>query len=153
MSTGYIAEGILASSLAVEGASLLSGSVQAGQSSSMAAGTTVTITALNSGTTYLINMTGVNAITLPAPAAGLLFKFVVGTVGASDTTITSATAGHLFGNIIDGFMSVDPIAANASVTFVASTALVGDSVELHGIDSTHWNVRGITSVSNAITSA
>ena len=152
MSTGYIAEGKLASSLAVEGASLLSGSVQAGQSSSMAAGTTVTITALNSGTTYLINMTGVNAITLPAPAAGLHFKFVVGTAGASVTTIIAATAGHLYGNIIEGTPDVDPIGALDVVT-IAAAAVVGDSVELHGIDSTHWLVLGLTSANNGITAA
>ena len=60
------------------------------------AGATKSVTAADSGTTYVFNRAGGVVVTLPTAAAGLYYKFIVGTTFTSAGTIKGATANDIF---------------------------------------------------------
>lgn len=109
------------------------------------------ITAAESGKTFFLNHATGFASTLPAPAAGLRFKFVVTTIPTSgnDTVVTNAGA-----DVIEGMADVNStlvLAANEdSINIVASTALVGDWVEVVS-DGTSWFVTGQSGAAGGVT--
>lgn len=113
--------------------------------------TTNIITAAESGKTFFLNSaTGFDS-SLPAPAAGLRFKFVVTTIPTSgNCTVTSDSDT----NIIEGMADVNSslvLAANEdSINFVASTCLVGDWVEVI-CNGTSWFVTGQSGAAGGIT--
>lgn len=109
----------------------------------------------DSGKTYFLNAAGGFTVTLPAPVAGSNFEFIVKT--APTTAYTIATKGAtsiILGQVItsDANAATDPDVektGQSSITFVANTAVVGDSVELIS-DGTYWYALGYSSVWNAI---
>lgn len=115
------------------------------------------ITAAESGTTYFLSSATEFASTLPAPAAGLRYTFVVAAApsGASYTITTNGSS-----NIIKGAVySSDLNAASDgdietsgcdTISFVDSKAVAGDTVEVI-CDGTNWFARGFCSVFDAIT--
>ena len=112
-----------------------------------------TLTADDSGKTILLNSTTEFATTLPAPAAGLKFEFIVvsAPVGASYTVVTNASA-----NIIVGkqFVSADAVGdtgtTDDTITFVDGQAVAGDRVELIS-DGTKWYAYAFSAVAAGIT--
>jgi len=111
------------------------------------------ITAAESGTTYFLNHATGFASTLPAPAAGLRYKFVVTTqpTSGNDTIVTDSGD-----NVIEGMADVDStlvLAANEdTINLVASTCIVGDWVEVVS-DGTSWFVSGASGATGGITFA
>lgn len=115
-----------------------------------------TITASESGKTFFLAAAGGLASTLPAPAAGLTYTFVVSTAPTSVgyTIVTNGSANIMKGGISEG----DPTAAAASpsddnadvITLVANTALAGDWVTVIS-DGTSWFFRGHTRADGGIT--
>jgi|CEGF01.1.fsa_nt_gi hypothetical protein len=104
-----------------------------------------TLTAADSGKTYILDATG-EVITLPAVAAGLKFKFICSAATATtDWTIVSAT------NVIQGSAivagAVVPAADENTISLVATKTLPGDFVEVVS-DGTNWYAFG-----NAVTAA
>ena len=57
---------------------------------------TKTLTAADTGTTYLLNRAGGIVITLPTAAAGLKFKFIIGTTFTGTFSIDGAAANDIF---------------------------------------------------------
>ena len=57
---------------------------------------TKTVTAADTGTTYLLNRAGGIVVTLPTAAAGLKYKFIVGTTFTGTFSIDGATANDIF---------------------------------------------------------
>ena len=57
---------------------------------------TKTLTAADTGTTYLLNRAGGILITLPTAAAGLKFKFIIGTTFTGTFSIDGASANDIF---------------------------------------------------------
>jgi hypothetical protein len=112
--------------------------------------TTNVITAAESGTTFFLNLAGGFTSTLPAPAAGLYYKFVVTTAPTTAYIITTNGGA----NVIEGsadVLSTRVAAANEdTINFVASTALVGDWVDVVS-DGTSWFVRGDSGATGGIT--
>lgn len=118
------------------------------------------LTAADSGKTLFLSHATEFDTKLPAPAAGLRFKFIVGLApsGANYTITTNGTTQ----NVIHGIISPSEDAAgqgpNTSgtpvdvVTFVASKSQVGDWVELE-CDGTLWYLRGGCVQQDAITLA
>lgn len=100
------------------------------------------IAAAESGTTYILNSATEFASTLPAPALGLRYKFIIGAApsGASYTVVTTSGA-----NIIEGSATVNGAAVAAvnedTITFTDGAAAVGDWVEVIS-DGTSWFVSG-----------
>jgi len=98
-----------------------------------------TLTASDSGKHILLDAIG-EAITLPAPTAGLNFKFIcTAATATSDWTIVSST------NVIQGSAQVAGAVVAASnentITLVVAKFLPGDWVSLES-DGTNWYVEG-----------
>lgn len=99
-----------------------------------------TLTAADSGGVFSVAKTSAYAITLPTPAQGLRFKFLILDTGANIVTISDGSA-HLYGNICEA--GTAPVAIAGSTTLsCASGGSIGDWVEFEGIDATHYLVTG-----------
>ena len=141
----------LSSTLAVTGATTLSSTLSFRELTE-AVTTTNVITASESGTTFFLNAVGGFTSTLPAPAAGLNFKFVVKTAPTTAYIITTnAGADVLYGVVVEraGTAGVAG-AARDTVNFVASQAIIGDTYEFT-CDGTNWYMKGIVDVAAACT--
>lgn len=109
-----------------------------------------TLTAKESGGTFLVNPSGASTtITLPAAAQGLTFSFLYVGISKTVNVVCAADDMHLYGIVetVAGVIGSEPtvLSGVSTVTF-NTTASAGDMIELRGLDSTHWYVRGISSV-------
>lgn len=109
-----------------------------------------TLTAADSGKTLYLNLTAGFATTLPAPADGLKFKFVLSAAITGDMTIvTNASANIIQGTVIVNGASV--VGANEdTITFANAAETVGDFVELES-DGTNWWITGVAAAAGGIT--
>jgi hypothetical protein len=109
-----------------------------------------TLTAADSGTTYILKAAEGKTITLPALKSGINFKFIVGS--AFDTTDWIIDSAE--GDNIEGLLIVDGDAVVAAgedqINFVNSAETVGDHVELI-CDGTNWYVTGAGNADGSIT--
>jgi hypothetical protein len=96
------------------------------------------LTILDSGGVFSVAKTSAYAITLPTPAQGLRFKFMVLDTGSFAVTISSGGA-HLNG--IVSVNSVNVVMTGTTLSLTSAGAL-GDWVEFEGIDATHYLVTG-----------
>jgi len=102
--------------------------------------TTNVITASESGKTFYLNTAGGFTSTLPAPAIGLKYKFIVSTAPTTAYIVTTnAGANVLYGTLLDIVGEQVAVTAQDTVNFVANTSLVGDSLEVES-DGTNWYV-------------
>lgn len=108
-----------------------------------------TLEATDSGKTIFLNSATGFATTLPAPAAGLNFKFVVSTAPTSGnhTIVTNGSA-----NIIQGSSFVSTTAGTGvpavnedSINLIANQAVAGDEVQVVS-DGTNWYVKAFVNV-------
>ena len=103
-----------------------------------------TLTRLKSGTTFFLNSATEFAVTLPAPAIGLQYKFIV-TAAPSQASYTVVTeggcqvlAGHvLTSGFADSGSDVETAATGTTITFVDSVSVVGDYATVIS-DGTSW---------------
>jgi len=104
-------------------------------------GASAAAAAAASGTTYFLNRATGLDFTLPTVAAGLYYKFVVGTNLTTNATIAGA-ASTLRGNVCaaDGGAGTS-IAAGTTLTINQTTDIVGDTVEFLS-DGTNWFFKG-----------
>ena len=116
-----------------------------------------TILAAESPKIFYLNLAGGFTSTLPAPAAGLYFKFIVKTAPTTAYVITTnAGADIMIGGINE--LEVDtnddgPYDNNAdTLNFVASVAVVGDWVEFVS-DGTSWYFTGQTNADGGVTTS
>ncbi len=96
------------------------------------------LTIADSGGTFSVAKTTAYAITLPTPAQGMSFTFMVLDTGANIVTISDGAA-HL-----NGIVSVNSVGTvmTGTTLSLASAGSLGDWVEFKGIDATHYLVRG-----------
>jgi hypothetical protein len=111
-----------------------------------------TVTADESGKTFLLALAGGFAVTLPPPVYGARFTFIASiSPTTAYTVITSGSA-----NIIKGFAvnaagaAVTPLSDGDTITFVANQALAGDQVTVVS-DGTSWFMSGFAQVAAGIT--
>lgn len=116
-----------------------------------------TLTAGDSGTTFYLASAGGFTVTLPTPAEGLKFRFVVKVAPTTAYVIvTNGGADIMIGGINE--LEVDtsddgPYDNNADTfNFVASIAAVGDFVEFES-DGTSWYYRGQTNLDGGVTTS
>lgn len=101
------------------------------------------ITAAESGATFFLSAVAEFDSTLPAPAAGLRYTFIVAAApaGSNYTISTNASDNVIVGHVIesaDAGGSGDSETGGAdTINFVASTAVVGDRVDVI-CDGTVW---------------
>lgn len=109
--------------------------------------TTNVIAATENGTTYYLNAAGGFTSTLPAPALGLKFRFIVKTAPTTAYIIvTTSGANLMYGMMLEraGTAGVAG-AARDTFNFVANQAIVGDWVEFYS-DGTNWYYHGMVDV-------
>lgn len=103
-----------------------------------------TLTAEQSGQTFFLNSATGFATTLPAPAAGLNYKFVVTTAPTSGnhTIVSNGGANIIQGNsFVSATAGTGVAAANEdSINLIANQAAVGDEVQVVS-DGTNWYVK------------
>ena len=115
------------------------------------------ITAAESGRCFFLNSGTEFASTLPAPALGLHYLFIV-TAAPSGASYTVATeggcqvlAGHvLTSGFADSGSDVETTATGTTLTFVDGVSVVGDKAEFIS-DGTSWFVSAICAVEAGIT--
>jgi hypothetical protein len=115
------------------------------------------ITAAESGKTFFLNSATEFVSTLPAPAAGLKYTFIVKAApsGASYTVVSDSGTDNIHGVVAsaaDAGGSVDSTAGTAAdtITFVDGQAHVGDRVDVIS-DGTLWYAFGLCDDEDAIT--
>jgi hypothetical protein len=115
--------------------------------------TTNVITADEAGTTFYLDAAGGFTSTLPAPAIGLKYKFIVSTAPTTAYIITTnGGANILQGTYIDIVGEMVSIASQDTLNFVANTALVGDYLEVES-DGTSWFCNARSGANGGITVA
>lgn len=125
--------------------------------------TTEVVTATNaisadeSGKTFFLNSATEFVSTLPAPAAGLKFSFVVTAApsGADYTIVTTSSSNIIKGQVytLDVNSATDPdfeATGGDTISFVSAKSIAGDRVDLV-CDGTNWFAYGFCSVFDAIT--
>lgn len=114
-----------------------------------------TLTAEDSGKTFYMNLDAGFVTTLPAPALGLNYKFVVKdapSAGAYDIATNGGANVLQINHLIAGAASA--VANQDTVSFAQTNSGVGDTIEMQS-DGTNWYVqtRGVaaSSITNAAT--
>lgn len=122
----------------------------------IAAGSSVTLTAKDSGATVLQDTASGSTVTLPTPVAGMTFNIVT-TVSVSSNshviTVANTSTQFLLGAVIAGNATVassgDVFTANGTshitLTSNGSTTggLIGSAYRLVALSSTQWFIEGI----------
>jgi hypothetical protein len=111
------------------------------------------LTADESGKTFFLNLAGGFQTTLPAPAVGLRFTFIVKTAPTTNYTIvTNGTTQKVLKGLVlvaaDGVGDVS--AGGTTATFAANEALPGDRIDMI-CDGTIWYMKGFAQVAAGIT--
>jgi len=110
---------------------------------------TTTLTAADSGTTYILTQpSGAYTIQMPTTAAGLVFRFVLRVVLTNNLGL-EFIAPHLYGSYDLGGTPAQ-VNVQQTMSFTGDDAQIGDTLEFYGIDSTHWYVTGRTTNTNGI---
>ena len=112
-----------------------------------------TLTAADSGKTIFLDSATEFVTTLPLPAAGLRFTFIVKTapVGTAYTVVTNGGANIIKGQQYNAAGAAgDTGTADDTITFVASSSVAGDRVELIS-DGTSWFAYAFCTLAASIT--
>jgi len=112
------------------------------------------IDAAESGKTFFLDAAAGFKSTLPAPAAGLRFTFIVKTAPTSNgyTIVTNGTTQKVLKGlaVIAADAAGDVSAGGTTATFVANQALPGDRIDMI-CDGTIWYMVGYAQVAAGIT--
>ena len=108
-----------------------------------------TLTAADSGKTYLINGTGYT-VTLPAPHAGFSVKFIVAAAFSTDCVVQTPADNRdiLNGGVIVNGAIVESDATDR-VTFEDDAESIGDYIEIHS-DGTSYFLSGNGNAASSI---
>ncbi len=113
------------------------------------------ITAAESGKTFYLNAATEFVSTLPAPALGLRFTFIVAAApsGADYTVVTNAAAEVIIGKVHSAAGDagdVENTAGGTTITFASAQSVAGDRVDIES-DGTNWYAVCFASVAAGIT--
>lgn len=114
------------------------------------------LTAAESGKTFFLDADTEFSSTLPTPAAGLRYTFIVADAPAcADYTILASGGaniikGHVLTSDVTGCCAEDSATGNDRINFEACVALEGDRVDLIS-DGTSWFARASSAAAGAIT--
>ena len=113
--------------------------------------TTNVITEDETGKTFFLDLVGGFTSTLPAPYPGLRYTFIVKTAPTTEYIVTTNGGDNIFyGTLLDIVGEQVAITAQDTINFVASTSLIGDSLEVES-DGTNWYVSAKSLVDGGIT--
>lgn len=105
------------------------------------------IAANESGKTFYLGLAGGFTSTLPAPAAGLVFRFVVQVAPTTAYIIVTNGSANIMYGMMEERAGTAGVAGAARDTFnfVANQAIIGDWVEFRS-DGTKWFYHGMVDV-------
>jgi hypothetical protein len=116
-----------------------------------------TLTVDDAGKTIFLKLAAGFVTTLPLPAAGLTFEFIVGTApsAGSYTIVTSGSANIIKGQVYSSDLNAATdgdleTTGGDTITLVTAKSVAGDRVELR-CDGANWFAYGFCSVFDAIT--
>lgn len=113
-----------------------------------------TITAAESGKTFFLNSATEFVSTLPAPAAGLKFTFIVKAApsGASYTIVTNGSSNIIVGHVVTSATGAADTETSGgdTISFVDGAAVKGDKVILE-CDGTNWYASCFAAAATGIT--
>jgi hypothetical protein len=112
-----------------------------------------TLTAAQSGTTFFLNSATEFATTLPAPAAGVTFTFIVKAApsGANYTVVTASSANIIKGQAYPASGDAgDTGTADDTISFVSGSSVAGDMVTVIS-DGTSWFAKAYCAVAAGVT--
>ena len=118
---------------------------------------TKSLTAADSGKTFFVDISTVSIVaTLPAPEAGLHYKFVLSVASDNEATKdfllnTHADSTDINGSVIVNGAHVEVTNATSAVALDSTTgvATVGDFFEVD-CDGTDWYIRGVVKTASAV---
>lgn len=143
----------LSSTLAVTGAATLSSTLAYYQLTEVVTATNA-IAAAETGSVFFLASATEFVSTLPAPAAGLHFTFVVTAApsGASYTVVTNGSANIIKGTVHEssGGDADSETSGGDTVSFVDGTAVAGD-MAIFWCDGTNWFVKALCDAAGAVT--
>jgi len=112
-----------------------------------------TISASDSGKIFTVTQAAVGVNTLPVPASGLKYTFILREVAANAVQIAAAAAAtNILGHSIVGPQAgatIRPGAGTNTVRF-STTCIVGDQIDLTS-DGTNWYCRATSGSNTAAT--
>lgn len=112
------------------------------------------IAVAESGATFFLNHSTEFVSTLPAPAIGLRYKFIIsGAPSGANYTIVSNASANIITVMLDALTADDLgdfATARDVITFVGGVSIVGDWVECIS-DGTSWFCSGAASLTESIT--
>jgi len=112
---------------------------------------TNTLVEAESGKTIFLDLAGGGSTVLPAATTGLEFTFIVGTAPTTAYTIdTPGGANIMTGFVLDVVGELTYATARDIISFVASTAVLGDRVEMV-CDGTNWYYKAFSGADGGIT--
>jgi len=115
--------------------------------------TTNIISLIESGTTFYLDLVGGFTSSLPSPALGLNYKFIVKTAPTTSYIIVTTSGDNiLYGTLQDISGEQVYFAAQDTINFVGGVSAIGDSLEVES-DGTNWYCRAISGVDSGITTA
>ena len=109
-----------------------------------------TLSASDSGKTILLDAVG-EAITLPAPIAGVHYKFLIAAAVITSAWTVTATGALIYGSVTEAGL-VQLASAETTITIVHTKAIQGDWFTLEN-DGTNWYLAGQLSVAGSLTTA
>jgi hypothetical protein len=116
--------------------------------------TTNVISASESGKTFFLDLVDGFASTLPAPAAGLRYTFIVKTAPTTAYTVATNSAAQILAGQVYCSAGTDEDSETGvtatTITFVANTAVIGDSCEVIS-DGTSWYAKAFCNATGGIT--
>lgn len=149
-----------AANAAVDAAAITAGSTAEASTARVPVETvaaTNVLTKAESGKTMFLSSATEFVTTLPAPAAGLEFEFIVAAApsGASYTVVTNGSSniikGHILTNDVNSATDADfEVSGGDTLSFVDSKAVAGDRARFVS-DGTNWFVQAACTVFDAIT--
>lgn len=112
-----------------------------------------TLTAAQSGTVFFLNSATEFATTLPAPAAGLTYTFIVKAApsGANYTVVTASSSNIIKGQAYPASGDAgDTGTADDTISFVSAQSVAGDMVTVIS-DGTSWFAKAFCAVAAGVT--
>ena len=112
-----------------------------------------TLTTAQSNTIFFLSSATEFVTTLPAPAAGLMYTFIVGAApsGASYTIVTTSSANIIKGQAYPASGAAgDTGTADDTISFVDAQAVAGDQVTVIS-DGTSWFAKAFCAVAAGVT--
>ena len=129
---------------------VVDGGFSVNSSTDAAISSATTLTGADSGGVFSLAKTSAYAVTLPTPAQGYSFKFLVLDTGNFAVTFSDGSA-HLYGQIQEA--GTIPIAMTGTTITAVAVQSVGDWIHFEGIDATHYLVTGSSIVASKWTVA